>query len=63
MNNDTHKFKVTKEEVDKAEAAYDLANNKSYQTASGTDKAAAAVTWDKYVKLKAAYEMGTKEAG
>ena len=54
MNNDTHKFKVTKEEVDKAEAAYDLANNKSYQTASGTDKASAAVTWDKYVKLKAA---------
>jgi len=47
---------VTKEDVDKAEAAYDLANNKACQLASGPDKAAADAAWDKYIRLKREYE-------
>jgi len=49
---------VTKEDVDKAEAAYDLANNKAYQTASGPDKAAADTAWDNYRRLKREFENG-----
>jgi hypothetical protein len=49
---------VTKEQVDKAEGAYDLANNKACQTASGSDKAAADAAWDKYTKLEREFENG-----
>ena len=49
---------VTKEDVDKAEGAYDLANNKACQTASGSDKAAADAAWDKYTKLEREFENG-----
>jgi hypothetical protein len=48
--------RIALEDVDKAEAAYDLANNKACQTAAGPDKAAADAAWDKYIRLKREYE-------
>jgi len=66
---DTHKDKVTKEEVDKAyNAAAGAVEWFAAYVGNGNDAEDIAVArayndaWHKYLKLKAEYEMGTKEA-